>query len=278
MSTTFDAVDYETQRPSKGTWANTWGASLGVSRELSFRCEIQDNTDDTYWLHRAFCVFDTSSIPSDANISYAVLHLYIGDNSLNGVIRNDFGDSVTIILQDGGGSCPHNPIVYGDFNKANYNISMGQIAFATSLPGQQYLDIALNAAGLARINKGAGAITRICGRLAEDVNNNPTTATGYIFLRAAPIDYTPQLIVTYTSSETLLVETHAATSITTTTATLQGEITQGEATKRGFDYGETSGALDNEWYEEGSFGLGTFEKEITGLTPGQNLCHKAKAA
>jgi len=56
-----------------------------------------------------------------------------------------------------------------------------------------------------------------------------------------------------------------------------GEITQGVATKRGFDWGESSDALINEWYEEGTFYPEEFSHALTGLIPGQGFCHRAKA-
>lgn len=64
------------------------------------------------------------------------------------------------------------------------------------------------------------------------------------------------------------VTTQAASSVTSTTATLNGTIVNagGEnCTIRGFKYGITSGALDLDVHEDGSFAAGAFSLPITGL-------------
>lgn len=86
-----------------------------------------------------------------------------------------------------------------------------------------------------------------------------------------------KLEVTYVpSGEELVVVTLPATGITKTSAVLNGEIASGTATKRGFDWG-VSTAMDNEWYESGTYAIGDFDHEVTGLTEGTEYCFRAKA-
>jgi len=64
------------------------------------------------------------------------------------------------------------------------------------------------------------------------------------------------------------VTTQAATNVTATTATLNGNITATggfNATRRGFQYGTVSGALTEDTHEDGDFGTGAFSLPITGL-------------
>lgn len=80
------------------------------------------------------------------------------------------------------------------------------------------------------------------------------------------------------SSPTVI--TNAASSITGTTATLNGNITDtgGEnASERGFEWGTSPGSYPNSWTETGSFGTGTFSHNISGLSPGQTYYFRAKA-
>ena len=78
----------------------------------------------------------------------------------------------------------------------------------------------------------------------------------------------------------LPVTTSAATSITSSSATLNGSVTNtgGEnADQRGFDWGTSSGNYSGSWTESGSFGTGSFSQEVTGLNPGTIYYFRAKA-
>jgi hypothetical protein len=63
-------------------------------------------------------------------------------------------------------------------------------------------------------------------------------------------------------------------------ATLNGTITAtgGEnCDSRGFDYGKVSGNLDLHWTENGSYGIGSFSHQVTGLDLSSTYYFRAKA-
>ncbi len=76
------------------------------------------------------------------------------------------------------------------------------------------------------------------------------------------------------------VTTQAATDITKSTATANGNITDtgGEnCGARGFDYGTSPGVYTAEWVETGSFGAGAFTHSLTGLPNATVIYYRAKA-
>jgi len=276
-------IDYKSQTAEVAaghTWDGQHDAAVGRIPETSLRCEIYAYHSATgFWLRRAFLVYDTSSIPSDAVITDAKIQAWVGVNNLYSFVRNDFGgSSVALDVIDGALVYPHYPIVFGDYYRQHYSLILGGVSIPVSA-NEEWIDIPLNSNGIARIQKGTGGKTRFAIMLDWDAENTPPTSDGYYYakLSYSGYDVEPKLVVTYTSSQTLLVQTNAFTNVTKTSLTMNGEITSGVASKRGFDYGAVSGALTDEWYEEGTFGPGAFTKEITGLTPGQEFCCKAKA-
>ncbi len=76
------------------------------------------------------------------------------------------------------------------------------------------------------------------------------------------------------------VTTNAATSITTTSATLRGNIDSkggSSVLEKGFDWGTSSGSLENELTQTGTYSTGSFTKYLSGLTPGTKYYFQAKA-
>lgn len=275
MSTEIIKTSARSLAKNATAWSTAWAATeAGLLADQFIRCEIYKYSGGL-WLYRGFVVFDTSIIPSDAVISSAYLYSYLSSSSL---IKNDWGSYVTLVIQDGSQVYPSLPIVATDFNKELYSVECGSVNVATTFTTPGWVPITLNAAGIARIGKGAGAYTRFAVRFREDIDNSEPSGTGSMYFKASNTEgYRDKLVITYTSADTLVVVTLDPTGTTTESITMNGEITAGMATKRGFDYGDASDNLDSEWYEEGTYGLGTFEKEVTGLTPGQGFCYKAKA-
>lgn len=85
-----------------------------------------------------------------------------------------------------------------------------------------------------------------------------------------------------TACDAPTVETNDATGISYTTATVHGNITVidgPDATTRGFEYDTDSAdpPFTFDWHEDGTFGTGTFEHELTSLTDGQLYYFRAYA-
>jgi len=137
-------------------------------------------------------------------------------------------------------------------------------------PDMVACEIPLNAAGIASIVSGDYTIFGI--KADSDKAASPPLDTTWRFQGD---DFL--LVVTYEEAGVLKVVTIAATDVTKNSLTVNGQITQGAATKRGFDWGVSAAALINEWYEEGTFGVEEFSHAVTDLTPGQDFCHRAKA-
>lgn len=72
------------------------------------------------------------------------------------------------------------------------------------------------------------------------------------------------------------VTTNAASGIGLESATGNGTINSGTATRRGFQY-NTVQAADKQVYEDGTFGTGAYSLSLTGLTPGQKYYFRAFA-
>jgi hypothetical protein len=103
----------------------------------------------------------------------------------------------------------------------------------------------------------------------------------YSTIPGMAMEPTTRLWVDYVArAATPSVITSAATEVTSTEATLNGNITDvgaENADERGFDWGTSPGSYPNSWTETGSFGTGTFSHQITGLDPFTTYYFRAKA-
>lgn len=76
------------------------------------------------------------------------------------------------------------------------------------------------------------------------------------------------------------VETYVATGILTTSVTLNGEITNiggANCDERGFEWGTEHEVYTDDWTEIGTFGVGTFNYNLTELISGKTYYYRAKA-
>jgi len=217
--------------------------------------------------------FDTRLVPAGAYISNVKL---CGDAYCNDTNPLAISASMKFYRE----TSPPNDIVVGSPGSLwtewwEYIGDLGILLGSVYIPYHQLtpvaVEIELGGVGIASIVK--GGYTYIGCKIAQDSPTPPTPTT-----RAGLRMDNCLLKVTYSTEEELVVVTLPATEITKESLTVEGEITKGAATKRGFDWGEASDALINEWYEEGTYGTGEFSHELTGLTPGQHFCHRAKAA
>jgi len=105
-------------------------------------------------------------------------------------------------------------------------------------------------------------------------------ALGLLAIPAAVYGDTTDLTVTVTPIHPPAVDSDAATDIGTTTARLHGEITDtgGEdAFAVGFEWGIATGVYTDDWTAGGSFGLGAFNRVVSGLPPDTEIFWRAFA-
>ena len=226
-------------------------------------------------IRRAGAAFDTSDIPVGANINSVHLvgikrysHEAIGyPSSLDEITRIVRAADLTFP-----GVSANLPYLRG------CHVDLGHISVPAGT-GHTAFDVALNAAGLASIV--CGGTTKLGFRTIYDKLGygdghppNETAAGNQIYSRYETTYL--ELQINYDEEPGCTVETLDPADLTKISVTLNGQITAGQATKRGFDWGEGE-AYDQGWYESGTFGIGTFSHEVTGLTLGTEYCYKAKA-
>lgn len=141
-----------------------------------------------YGVFRSFLYFDTSIIPSNANITNVNLSINIKTD----LSTTDFN----IIVQYGlSNTYPHMPMQAIDYYYLYYLGNGGQLSTTTISLG--YNNITLNSEGKSYINK--GSTTKLCLRSDHDVNNQAPTTNERIELYFAEkgAEYAPKLYVTY---------------------------------------------------------------------------------
>jgi len=175
-----------------GDFGAAWASDTGAVYDSVdyIRAGLYFHPGLTYEVARAVLYFDTSSIPKGATISAAVISLYgYGDYS--------DGD-VDIVVQNGQPTYPHDPAVTGDYDKDNYSGDGGSMNTADwSLAG--YNEITLNSTGRGWVQKGSGAMTKLCLRSSKDIAGTTPTVHEYVEFYASEKggDYRPKLVITY---------------------------------------------------------------------------------
>lgn len=144
-----------------------------------------------YSIYRSYVYFDTSSIPSDAIITLATLSLYGQEN--------DSAADFLITVQNGQLTYPHDPLVAGDYAKANYSGDGGSLNTSGFITTGENV-ITLNVDGRGWIQKGVGAVTKLCLRSSEDIVGSIPTGLEYVAIWATEKGtfYRPKLYVEYT--------------------------------------------------------------------------------
>jgi len=240
---------------------------------------------EAYILYRAFLFFDTSSIPSNATITLATLTFHGNSDGSD----TDF----LITIQNGQPTYSHDPLVAGDYSKANYSGDGGSLTTVGFNVDQNYPPyhhypnvITLNADGRSWIQKGVGAKTKLCLRSSRDIAGTTPTGAEDVGIVSAESggSYRPVLYVEYIVLVAPTVTTSAVTNILSTSCSGNGNITATggtNATRRGFCYKVgTSGdptTADSVAFDDGSFGTGVYTKSIAGLTASTNYRIRAYA-
>lgn len=231
-------------------------------------------TDRFHINKRAFASFDTSAL-SGATISAAEIGLY-GSSKVN-----TLGDMDIHIA--GSSQANANNLTGTDYAAAG-GTSFGSKAYSV-YSTSAYNDITLNAAGISNID--TEGVSKFSMKSGWDINESFTgTWAGwanssqvlFVSSDAAGTTQDPKLTITFTLPDPPTVTTQAATSITQTGATFNGNIAaEGDATPttRGFAYTySTTGdptIADNTVSESGTFGTGAFSLNATDLTASTHL-------
>jgi len=142
-----------------------------------------------YWVYRGFLFFDTSVIPSSANITGANLSVYISYDGSD----TDFNATI----QSGQPTYPHSPLQMGDYYYLHYTGDGGSRNTSDGLSVSNYWNISLNEDGLDWIN--TEGTTKLCLRSNRDIDGTTPTGDESVTIRAAESGeaYAPKLYVTY---------------------------------------------------------------------------------
>jgi len=143
-----------------------------------------------YYIHRAYLFFNTSIIPTYANITSATLSLYIN------IARLD--TNFTVVIQknkDTYPECPHTPLISEDYGLQQYYGDGGNRS-TTTISGSGWWNITLNPTGLSWINK--GGLTKFILRSNLDIYAEPPANDSYITFFSAEMgeSYAPKLYIT----------------------------------------------------------------------------------
>lgn len=151
-------------------------AASATSIATGFELDNGKPVSDRFGVRRYLVEFDTSSIPVGSIIQSAILKLYIDSKE-----ENNTGHS-TVHVVEGVQDLPVQNNDYGDH--LSKTISGGSIAYGDiDITPAQYNNITLNATGRAWIVP--GGTTKLCCRLAGDINDQePTYNGGYLNLVA----------------------------------------------------------------------------------------------
>lgn len=160
---------------------------------------------DTYTeLRRGLSVFDTSCVATTDTVSAAVLS-YIVDAKTSGLGSPSFSITTATLASN-------SAIANGDFQTSNSSTSFGSVAYASVSTAGGFTDVALNASGIAAINKGASARTAFAVKIGWDADNS---TTGLTWASSADSGFSVKWADTaLTTSDPVIVITHApSTSI-----------------------------------------------------------------
>ena len=147
---------------TNATYATARSAASGTVDSTGTSIWIGQTTN--YTIYRSYLFFDTSFLPDDAVIYSAKIKIY----------GYDYSDGMTIQVQNGQPTYPHDPLVDTDYNMANYSGNGGSMT--TTVHGNlTWYTIDLNSTGIGWIND--EGITKLCLRDAKDISGTAPSGT-----------------------------------------------------------------------------------------------------
>jgi len=185
--------DGEVDGTASTSWSTIRDATTGTANSSNTEANLTCSKDGSnYNITRLFFPFDTSSLPAGATITAATLSLY---ESIVNTVSHAENQSIVIVEST---QAAGDALVNNDYDNFNTTELATRLALADVIV-DDYNDFALNAAGLAMINK--TGYTKFCVRLSKDFDNSaPTTSWDTIYFHTADkgTTYRPRLVITYT--------------------------------------------------------------------------------
>jgi hypothetical protein len=166
-------------------WTATTGTVSSTAATLSIGQTAAAGVPPAYTIYRGMLLFNTTTLPQNANITNVILSLYkYSDTS-----AQDF----TITVQNGQPTYPHDPLQTGDYDKSHYNGNGGGLNTTSFTDGKN--DITLT--NYSWIKKASE--TKLCLRSSRDITGSTPTANQYVTIYSgnAASQYIPKLTITY---------------------------------------------------------------------------------
>ena len=147
-----------------------WAASTGTISSTATSITIGQlkgiSEPQSSFVYRGFLLFNTSQLPSNANITTALLQLYKKDDYSTQEFR--------ITLQNGQPTYPHNPLQTGDYNKTYYSGDGGGLNTTDFVDGKN--NITITDHGWIIRNDW----TKLCLRSSRDINGTAPVGNEYV--------------------------------------------------------------------------------------------------
>ena len=172
---------------SSATYNTAWTATTGtISSTQTYLTIGQDKTSGippTYTDYRSMLLFNTTTLPLNANISSAKLSLYkYTDNS-----TTDF----TITIQNGQPTYPHDPLQTSDYGKSHYTGNGGGLNTTSYANGWNNITLT-NTSWLTKQGK-----TKLCLRSNRDISGTTPTTHEYVKVMSGNTQTPPKLTIIF---------------------------------------------------------------------------------
>ena len=174
---------------SSTTYNTAWTATTGTISSTATTITIgQDKTSGVYSINRGMLLFNTSTLPSSANVSSATLRLCkYSDNSTTDFI---------ITVQNGQPTYPHDPLQTGDYSKSHYSGNGGGVntsSFVGGVGGSFNITLT-NTSWLQKRGE-----TKLCLRSSRDISGSTPTTHEFVKVYSgnANQQYIPKLTIVF---------------------------------------------------------------------------------